>query len=73
MVQKRGYTDVIHVSRVNKLLFKIYCKKELIEASPELEGMNISEDRVMISLIRYYLGGKYYDLKSKVENELDRT
>lgn len=68
----RGYTDVIHVSQVNKILLTKHCRAELLEATPELHGIKLSEDRIMTSIIRYYLGLKYYEAKSKAEASIER-
>lgn len=70
MAHYRGYTHTVHISKLNKKLLTA-CKKELMSVNPEFEGMKISDDKIMTSLIRYYLGLKYYAIKSEAENELD--
>lgn len=72
-IKSRGYTDVIHVSQVNKKLLTIYCRAELLKSTPDLEGVNVSEDRIITSLIRYYLGLEYFKLKSQTENDLGKS
>lgn len=70
---KREYTHVVHVSQLNKILLTKHCREELFYNIPELRETKVSENRIVTALIKYYLGGNYFDIKSKVEHEIEAS
>ena len=70
MAHKRDYSQLIHISPVNKKLLEIECRKRLIENNDEFsKDDKIPANRILSTLIKNYLGVSYFSLKSEYENE----
>lgn len=67
-VETLGYTEIIHISKLNKRLLRSKCKDKFLENNPALHGVRITDNMIMTSLIKYYLG--YISLEG-LENELN--
>lgn len=52
----KNYSSRICVSELNKHLINTICKDKLIKSKPDLEGMKISENMIITSMIKNYTG-----------------
>lgn len=64
----KNYDARICCSRLNKHLINTICREKLLKNKPDLEGINISENMILTSMIKYYTD--YISLK-EFENEFN--
>lgn len=65
-----GYTETIHISKVNKSLMLNDVADRIKENNPVLEDRNLTQDHIMSFLIRAYLEYEYKELKAKYTKTL---
>jgi len=66
----KNYSSRICCSALNKHLINTICKDKLLENKPDLEGMKISENMILTSMIKIYTG--YISLK-EFEDEFNKS
>lgn len=71
MRAQAGYTETIHISKVNKKLMLIDCQERIKENNPVLQDRNLTHNDIQSFLIRSYLEYDYNNLKKKYEDEND--
>jgi len=62
-----GYTETIHISKVNKSLMQNEVAVRIKENNPVLEDRNLTQNDIMSFLVRAYLEYDYNELKKKYE------
>lgn len=71
MAKNREYSEIIHISPLNKKILLNEAKEKLVEDNPELAGTRITPNRIMTTLLKKHLGLTFFDIKRKYEHELN--